>query len=231
MEELGDLDRERCRARGRDPDPAAEALLELRVDEAVGDAVLESEEPAAAACRPLAESPARRPTPSAQSTSLRFAPLCSSKAERVASCTFSKMRGTPGSRCRPYVRERFGDPGRIGAERRREADLRAGEMEEPSEVVRERQPEQDDVLGLDQLGHLGDRGHHLVRVPVPDHARLRRAGRARGEDERVQVVLVDRCDRARRGRRGRRQRAPGLGPRGRPGRRRSGCAAPDRCRL
>ena len=73
----------------------------------------------------------------------------------------------------------------------------AGEVEEPSEVVRERQPEQHDVLGLGR-GSLTSStdGDHLVRVAVPDHARLRRAGRARGVDERVEVVLVDRGDRA-----------------------------------
>jgi hypothetical protein len=44
VEELGDLAGERRAARVRDPEPAAEPLLHLRVDEAVGEAMLSCEE-------------------------------------------------------------------------------------------------------------------------------------------------------------------------------------------
>src|SRR5205823_8411313 len=43
VEELDDLLRQRCSARDADPEAAAEPVLDLRVDEPVGEPVLESE--------------------------------------------------------------------------------------------------------------------------------------------------------------------------------------------
>ena len=45
MEELSDLFGERRSARNSDPQPAAEALLDLRVDEPVGEPMLERQSP------------------------------------------------------------------------------------------------------------------------------------------------------------------------------------------
>ena len=57
----------------------------------------------------------------------------------------------------------------------------------------ERQVEKHHVARLGQaVLHLVALAHHRVVVAVADHARLRRAGRARRVDEREEVVLVDR---------------------------------------
>ncbi len=91
----------------------------------------------------------------------------------------------------PDDRERLGDLERIGAERNREPEIGPEQVDQPAEVVRERQKEQDHVArGEDVVRRLGLLAHRVV-VAVPDHAALGRSGRAGGVDEREQVVLVD----------------------------------------
>ena len=89
MEELGDVARERRAACVRDAEPAAEPLLHLRVDEPVGEAVLQGE-PARYGLPRLAERrDTSRPTPSDQSISLRRTPVSSSNFATTAAWIFS----------------------------------------------------------------------------------------------------------------------------------------------
>ena len=88
MEELGDLERERRAAGDRQPQPAPEPLLDLRVDEPVGQPVLERRGRAGPAA-PLAQRADPAADASAQSISLRFTPVASSNCATTAACTFS----------------------------------------------------------------------------------------------------------------------------------------------
>ena len=90
-----DLGGQRRAARDREPQPAAEARLDLRVDEPVGEPVL-CGEPAGSAGPAWRSTLTRRPTSSAQSISFRFAPVSSSNLATTAVWTFSYTRGTLG---------------------------------------------------------------------------------------------------------------------------------------
>ena len=92
---------------------------------------------------------------------------------------------------RSHRGERIRDRVRVGLEGDAVAVERPGQVHEAAEVVRQREVEQAHVTRLHVARHLLDHRSHLVVVPVADHAALRRAGRARGVDERVQVLLVD----------------------------------------
>ena len=77
---------------------------------------------------------------------------------------------------------------RIGEEREREPDVRALQVHQPPEVVRERQVEEHRVVGHREVVDLVDDGGHRVVVAVQDHAGLRRAGRPRRVDVGEDVV-------------------------------------------
>jgi hypothetical protein len=77
--------------------------------------------------------------------------------------------------------------------------VRAQQVKEAPEVVRERQVEEHHVVLDEEVVGAPDGVGHLEVVPVPDHAGLRRARRPRGVDVGEEVVLGHRA-------RGRRQR-------------------------
>ena len=134
----------------------------------------------------------RRPTASAQSISRRRAPVASAN---VAVTTVWHLLVHPRHARqdrRPHLRDRPRDVERVGQEGDRVAEVRAREVHQPPEVVRQREVQQHDVAGPAVVGQLVGDGDHRVVVAVPDHAALRRAGRARRVDEREEVLLVDR---------------------------------------
>jgi hypothetical protein len=92
---------------------------------------------------------------------------------------------------RAHLRERFRDTERIGAEGDRVADVRAQQMHQAAEVVRQRQVEEHHVVRDRKALDVVHAGGHLVVVAVADHAGLGRPGRARGVDEGEELVLVD----------------------------------------
>ena len=104
----------------------------------------------------LAQPLARRPTPSAQSISLRRAPVASANVDVTAACTFSKTRGTLGRIVGRTCGIAAGHLERIGEERDRVADVRRREVHEAPVVVREREVEEQDVLGGAVIGQLVD---------------------------------------------------------------------------
>ena len=95
---------------------------------------------------------------------------------------------------RPHLGQRPGDVERVGQECDRVADVGAGEVHQPTEVVRERQVEQHHVARGAVIGEVVDRCDHRVVVAVPDHAALGRPRRPRRVDEGEEVLLVDRRD-------------------------------------
>ncbi len=194
VEELEHLDGERRGAGDGQADAAAEALLDLRVDEPVGEAVLDGEADGQLLSF-LAESAC--PTADPERPVDELAPRAVLLGEGGAGRLVDLLEDARHAReqCRTDVRQRLGQLLRIGDEGDREATAHAGQAEEAAEVVSERKPEQDNVVLADDLLRVAERGRHPVRVPVSNHARLRRAGRARRVDEGVEVVLVDGGDR------------------------------------
>ena len=95
LEPPGDLGRERRAARAEVADPAAHARLDLAEDQPVGDGVLGLEQRRRARARRAAPRPPcrRRRTPSGRSSG--FAPPSSSASATTRPYTFSKIRGTP----------------------------------------------------------------------------------------------------------------------------------------
>ena len=97
-----------------------------------------------------------------------------------------------GEQRRVDLRERVGEARGVGDEGDGEAPVDPRQVEEPPEVVRERQPEEHDVACAHQLLLLVvERRRVRVGVPVGDHAGLRRAGGSRRKEEGVEVVLAD----------------------------------------
>ena len=190
MEELGDLLREWRAPRDRGAEPPAQALLDLRVDEPVCDAVFERQEPRDGLA-PLAQEahlPAHVERPVDQSA--------------LDACCGREVRGDRGVHLlqharhgredrRPHLRHHLADAARVGQERDRVAEVRAQQVHEPPEVVCERQVEEQDVAREEEVLDLVDPSDHLVVVPVEDHAGLGRAGRPGRVDEREEVVVAD----------------------------------------
>ena len=93
---------------------------------------------------------------------------------------------------RPHPLERLGDGVGIRAVRQREAEVRAEQVHQPPEVVRQREVHHHHVPAADVVVHLPHGVGHRVVVAVADHAGLGWPGRARGVDVREQVLRVDR---------------------------------------
>ena len=94
----------------------------------------------------------RRPTPSAQSISFFFTPVASSKLGQDGRVHLLVDAGDARQHRGPHGRRHLADAQRIGAERRREAHVRRQQVQAAAEVVRQRQVEQDGVLGADEGG-------------------------------------------------------------------------------
>ena len=109
----------------------------------------------------------------------RLTPVSSSNFARTAACTFSYTRGTLGSTVGRTASNASRRAQRIRKERDRVADVGAGEVHQPPEVVRERQVEEQHVVCAREVLELVDDGDHLVVVAVADHAGLRRPRRPR----------------------------------------------------
>ena len=84
---------------------------------------------------------------------------------------------------------------RVGQEGDRVADVRAGQVHQPPEVVGEREVQEHQVVVVHVARQVVDHRHHRVVVAMPHHAALGRACRARGVLEREEIVLVDGSDR------------------------------------
>jgi hypothetical protein len=190
VEEVRDLLGERCAAGDTEAQPAAEAVLDLRVDEPVGNAVLQRQSAgnrlAALAqhahAPPHVERPVEQPPP-------RPVDLLELRQHRRVHL-LEEPRHARQQR-RPHRRHRLGDAQRIGAEGGREALVRSQQVHQPAEVVRQREVEQHHVVAERELRHAVDARGHLVVVAVADHAGLRWAGRARRVDEGENVLLAD----------------------------------------
>ena len=180
----------------------SEALLHLRVDEPVGQAVLEGER------RPAAELPccrsalSRLPTRIAHSIRRRLDARRLGERRRDCGMHLLVHAGHAREDRRPHLRHRPGDVQRVGQEGDRVAQVRPGEVHQPTEVVREREVEEHDVARAARVREAVSGRDHRVVVPVADHAALRRARRSGRVDEREQVLLVDRGDCLRRARPG-----------------------------
>ena len=180
---------ERSAARDRDSQPIAEPLLHLRVDEPVGEPALQLEarrhRQAALAQRAHLRADAQRPVDDPPLGARLLVELrAHGRVHLLVHARHARQHR------RPHLEQRLGRAKRIRKERDRVADVRPREMHQPPEVVRERQVEQQDVVGRREVLELVDDGDHLVVVAVADHARLRRAGRAGRVDVREEVVLA-----------------------------------------
>ena len=119
VEELDDLAGERRPARVRDAQPAAEPLLDLRVDEAVGDTVPRGQRPGERARPPAGGTLASRPTRSAQRESAPLTPRASSSRASDAPRGSSRRRAGRSGRSsgarRQALRRPAADRGRTRA--------------------------------------------------------------------------------------------------------------------
>ena len=192
MEEAQHVGRERRAAGQRDPQPSAEPLLHLRVDEPVREAVLRREAardglavpPGARTRAPRRRAPSRPAGASTPVASSKRATTRRGPSRRCGGRSGTPSAGRRAARRRPCTGRR---------RRRGEAGVRPREVHEAAEVVREREVEEQDVAGAGVVVHLvADRDHRVV-VAVADHAALRRAGRARRVDVGEEVVLGDRA--------------------------------------
>ena len=156
VEELRDLAPQRRSAGDGDPDPSAEPVGHLRVDELVGDAPLQLERardrPSVLPQRAYAPSDAQRPV---DDPPLRAGLLGELGQHRRVHLLVDA--GHARQDRRPHLKQRVGGAQRVRKERDRESDVRAREVHQAPEVVGERQVEEHQVPGHGQAGRAGRR--------------------------------------------------------------------------
>ena len=183
--------RERRAARDPEPQAAAEALLHLRVDEPVGDPVLERERRGSGsprAAQALTAAPDAR-APSRPASAWRRSPRRTSRVTpRGPSRTRAARSGSSvGRTARQRVARRAYGSGQNAIVK---PDVGAGQVHAAARSCARAAGRAASVV----LGARGPRARrrrrHGVVVAVADHAALRRAGRPGGVDVREEVVLA-----------------------------------------
>ena len=188
MEELEHVGAERRGTRDADAKAAAQLLLDLLEDEPVGHALLQREE---GGHRPAGAPQAARPCPDAERPAADRPLQAAAALDLVEDAGVDLLVDARDRRQdgRAHGAERLADAGRLRDERHRRAGVRGRLVREPAEGVGERQEEQDHVAALVEMRVHAERGGD--EVLVREHARLRRAGRSRGVDQRGEVLFAD----------------------------------------
>jgi hypothetical protein len=190
VKELGDLLRQRSSARDRGAQTSAEALLDLGVDEPVGELPLDGQHERQ---RPSLLPQRARPVADGQSP-VDQASLGAGRLREIGrngGVHFLEYPGDGRQDRRAHLRHDLGDPPRVGAGGDREPEMGSEQLHQATEVVREREVEKHHVGREEEVLDPVDRRDHLRVIAVEDHAALRRSRRAGRVDEREEVLLAD----------------------------------------